>query len=356
MSGLSTRDLASMLDLVRDLHDADPSALPGRCIAAMRDLIGSEVTTYSDFDLRTSIALEATDPSGVVTAAGQEAFERHLHEHPLITHYARTGDGSARKSSDFISQAQLHRMGLYNEYIKPFFGTRFQIAFAIAARQSRVIGMSLARAGRDFSERERLMLNMLRPHVAQAVRHAETSKMLPRLEESGDTVDPGRLCVVIDAAGRVRATTPTADAWLQRFFGPPRAGRKLPEPIWRWVTAQMRARDRLQAPRAAADTLVVEEGGARLILRCVIRERALFVMLELVEPHDAARRLERLGLTPREAEVLTWVAEGKDSRAVATITGSSLRTVEKHLERIYRKLNVENRTAAAAVVHSLPRS
>lgn len=52
-------------------------------------------------------------------------------------------------------------------------------------------------------------------------------------------------------------------------------------------------------------------------------------------------------LTPREREVLAWVAAGKTNRDIGAILGASPRTVEKHLERIYEKLGVETRTAAA---------
>ena len=54
-----------------------------------------------------------------------------------------------------------------------------------------------------------------------------------------------------------------------------------------------------------------------------------------------------LGLTEREAEVLYWVAQGKTSPEVATILGTALKTVKKHLQHVYEKLNVETRTAAA---------
>jgi DNA-binding CsgD family transcriptional regulator len=58
-------------------------------------------------------------------------------------------------------------------------------------------------------------------------------------------------------------------------------------------------------------------------------------------------RLSRLGLTARESEVLTWVAQGKGNGDIALILGISPRTIEKHLQRIYEKLGVETRTAAA---------
>jgi DNA-binding NarL/FixJ family response regulator len=60
-------------------------------------------------------------------------------------------------------------------------------------------------------------------------------------------------------------------------------------------------------------------------------------------------QLEPLGLTPREAEVLFWIAQGKTNPEIGTITGIQLTTVKKHLESIYSKLGVENRTTAAAM-------
>jgi DNA-binding NarL/FixJ family response regulator len=61
------------------------------------------------------------------------------------------------------------------------------------------------------------------------------------------------------------------------------------------------------------------------------------------------KRLEALGLTPREAEILLWVAQGKTNPEIATILGIGLTTVKKHLEATFAKLGVENRTSAAAL-------
>jgi DNA-binding CsgD family transcriptional regulator len=57
-------------------------------------------------------------------------------------------------------------------------------------------------------------------------------------------------------------------------------------------------------------------------------------------------RLERWRLTPREREMLRWLAFGKTDRDIALLAGVSVRTVHKHLQRIYAKLGVETRTAA----------
>jgi LuxR family maltose regulon positive regulatory protein len=75
-------------------------------------------------------------------------------------------------------------------------------------------------------------------------------------------------------------------------------------------------------------------------VRDVIRRRGLPV------GHD---RRAPFGLSRREAEVLRWVSQGKRDREIAAILRISPRTVHHHLERIYAKLNVETRTAAAAI-------
>ncbi len=64
---------------------------------------------------------------------------------------------------------------------------------------------------------------------------------------------------------------------------------------------------------------------------------------------SSAVPLEALGLTPREAEVLLWVSQGKANADVATILEMSEKTVKIHLGHIFEKLNVETRTAAAVM-------
>jgi DNA-binding CsgD family transcriptional regulator len=65
----------------------------------------------------------------------------------------------------------------------------------------------------------------------------------------------------------------------------------------------------------------------------------------------------RFGLTMREAEVLLWVSRGKTNRDIGDILGMAPRTVNKHLEHLFRKLHVETRAAAAALaIKTLDRS
>jgi DNA-binding CsgD family transcriptional regulator len=76
------------------------------------------------------------------------------------------------------------------------------------------------------------------------------------------------------------------------------------------------------------------------------------ILLRLIEGDSNNDQLvlrNKLQLTQREAEVLLWIARGKSNRDVAEILTLSPRTVNKHLEQIFNKLGVENRTSAAAL-------
>lgn len=68
------------------------------------------------------------------------------------------------------------------------------------------------------------------------------------------------------------------------------------------------------------------------------------------KPADDTQSLkQQFSVTGREADVLLWIANGKTNREIGQILEMSPRTVNKHLEQIFKKLGVENRTSAAAV-------
>jgi len=93
-----------------------------------------------------------------------------------------------------------------------------------------------------------------------------------------------------------------------------------------------------------------QHGGlAAKISECVWPgEYLLLLQKTSSEPTPDALRTE-LGLTAREAEVLMWISRGKTNRDIGEILGSSPRTVNKHLEHIFEKLNVSTRSAAVSV-------
>jgi DNA-binding CsgD family transcriptional regulator len=72
--------------------------------------------------------------------------------------------------------------------------------------------------------------------------------------------------------------------------------------------------------------------------------------------HCSLEALASLALTPREAEVLFWISQGKSNHDIGIILGAKTGTICKHVEHIFGKLNVENRTAAAVMALEAYRS
>lgn len=74
-----------------------------------------------------------------------------------------------------------------------------------------------------------------------------------------------------------------------------------------------------------------------------------FRISEMMAGMETAILQRALGLTPRESDVLLWIANGKSNRDASEILNISARTVNKHLAQIFIKLGVESRAAAASI-------
>ncbi|MGQ9369372.1 response regulator [Azospirillum sp. ST 5-10] len=153
----------------------------------------------------------------------------------------------------------------------------------------------------------------------------------------------GRFLFAADTAGRVRWCTPQAAQLLAEILGAPDAA--LPPEVGGWLAAS--------AAHGPADgPLLAGAGGRGVRVAYVGRigpDEHLLRLAEAAAGGPEGLLKERLALTAREAEVLLWLARGKPNRDIAEILGLSPRTVNKHLEQIFAKLGVENRTAAATL-------
>jgi DNA-binding NarL/FixJ family response regulator len=95
-----------------------------------------------------------------------------------------------------------------------------------------------------------------------------------------------------------------------------------------------------------------EDGGQHVRLAVIGRSAGgdLLIRATEVRSRKPEEMLSReLGLTAREGDVLYWLCQGKSNRDIAQILNLSPRTVMKHIEQIFVKMQVENRTAAASV-------
>jgi DNA-binding response OmpR family regulator/DNA-binding CsgD family transcriptional regulator len=154
----------------------------------------------------------------------------------------------------------------------------------------------------------------------------------------------GRYLFAVDRQGRLLWSTPQAQKLLdetRQLNGT--AQFKLSAPQLKWL---------LQAAEGSnhASTEWNAQIGLRLFYLGKLAPGELLLRLahseQAITPADLRKEL---GLTGRESEVLSWISKGKTNRDIAQILGLSPRTIDKHLEQIYAKLGVENRTAAAAL-------
>jgi DNA-binding CsgD family transcriptional regulator len=201
------------------------------------------------------------------------------------------------------------------------------------------LNVSLSRSALSFSEEERRMLDLLRPHLAQVYKG---SRLDSYLSEAVGIANVGFL--VADRAGKIRYATGKARRLLKEYFCPD-PQMTLPDRVQAWLTRKAQPRSLL----SSIPDLTINFGHKTLAVQTTSKPEApeyrLFLR-ENVESLDAAP-LQKLGLTHREAEVLLWVSQGKSNAEIAIILASKVRTVAKHLERVFAKLMVENRTAAA---------
>ena len=362
MDRLRHRDLRALLAFLEGAygcHDLD--GFVGYVIRHLAPLVPGDLVAYNEINPRRQRIVWREEPSlATLVPDGRQVFERHMGDHPLIAHYRRTHDGRARKISDFLTLRQFRRTALYQEFFRRFEGGDHQLVITLPAPPPLVLGVSVNRDRPDFVERERLVMDLLRPHLVQAYRNAELVTDLREGLALGDQA-LAHLGVGVIAVGRdgvVRSAAAAARRRVTAYFG--RWGARLPETLRRWVAAQeARLRPAGDAPAARAP-LVVEREGWRLVVRLVSEaEQRLLLLVEepaALSPAAVATRVRSHGFTRREAEVLAWVAEGKTNVEIATILGTRRRTVSKQLERVFEKLGVETRTAAAVRVLELVRA
>jgi DNA-binding CsgD family transcriptional regulator len=290
------------------------------------ELVEADWVTYCELDRVRKRALLNVQRQGDTS----EPDDDHLFwtvvvdEHPVCVRHQQ-GYVGALKVSDFLSRRELHATRLYDLWFRPV-DIEHELNVAIPSPLWHTKTFLFDRQGRrDFTERDRLVLEALLPHLTRLWQAARTRRLLAAALTELETASPAdsRGVILLAAGGGVEFATPPARRLVGEFF-PDRLGARLPDALDTWLEA------------GAAAPLVRCRDGRRLTV-----ERSGDTLL--VE----ARQAEAL-LTPREREVLSWVARGKTNAEIARLLWLSPSTVGKHLENVYGKLGVSTRTAAVA--------
>jgi DNA-binding CsgD family transcriptional regulator len=246
-----------------------------------------------------------------------------LEEHPLCLRQ-QEGHFDAIKLSDFLTQRELHRTWVYDNFFAP--DVDYLITVAIPSPLWHTKTFLLSRSGgHDFTERDRHLLDLLQPHLTRLWLAAKTQRLLSSALAELDRVDEHdpRGVILLGLGGEIEFASPPSERLLREFF-PAKGGRQLPLALSEWLES---GETKPLIRRRGEWQLTVEQADGTLLLE---------------------ERHERIELTAREREVLAWVARGKTNDEIARLLWLAPSTVGKHLENIYTKLGVSTRTAAVA--------
>jgi DNA-binding CsgD family transcriptional regulator len=255
---------------------------------------------------------------------------------PIGGYRRRTGHFGMVKWSDFFGRRQRIRHD-----VQPEIPVVDMASVWLAPSLVHKISLVFCSERRDFTERDRLVLDRLRPCLAGLYRAAGLQRLLGAalagLEHGSDAEGHGVLLRGRD--GSVEFASPRAKALLTAYFG--ESGGRLPPQLETWIRTQEKRSDRSATTPASPFTLA--RAGRRLVVDATGPALPLLLLVEEVAP--------RVALTQREWDVMRCVAAGKSNVEISGLLWIAPTTVGKHLENIYAKLGVHSRTAAVA---SLP--
>jgi DNA-binding CsgD family transcriptional regulator len=331
---LAERDATALLEVVAELDRLDdPLPFPPRFLKTLARLIGTGSAGYSMLDRsneRLVQEIEWCNGDEYVEGPSDESgnpYWRLRHSHPLCSYRERTGDWThAHTVSEFASQRAFRRSAVWDEVYRHE-GINYWLDMGLPPQEGVTRVFIFTHALRDFGDRERLLLQLLQPHLERRAREVEERdaavEALAALEDARNGDQPHDI-VLATASGTIEFGSPHSRELLRRYLGVVNGA--VPAAILGGTTVLPGADGRLTIRAARAGDLVV---------------------LLLAEEDTRAERL-----TPRQREVLAGVAAGLTDAEIAERLGVARATVGKHLEAIYERLDVHNRTSAAALLRS----
>jgi DNA-binding CsgD family transcriptional regulator len=192
----------------------------------------------------------------------------------------------------------------------------------VSASDVHVAWLSLDSTGHDFTLRDRRVLELLEPHFVTRVGAARLRRCFAAATAALEAGDESPAVLIAARDGEIEYASAAARRLLETYFG--ETDGRLPQPL---------AEQRNDGPPAYAAV----KDGTGLLVHGAGADGALLL-----------REEPNVALTRRQRDVLRCIAAGKTTVETARLLWVSEATVSKHLEHVYRKLGVTNRTAALA--------
>jgi DNA-binding CsgD family transcriptional regulator len=338
MPWLADADLRAAHGFARALFGArTASELRRRALSGLAELVPADVLMWDRVKLATGVVRHEAVPADAEPPGAFATVVGDLAGHPLLAaHAARRR--AALRLSEAVEPGRLSHSELYGDLLHPS-GVEYAIAIAVRAERREMVVAGLGRGERQFSERDRDVLDLVRPGVEAALRDAQARERLVRALATSPP--PGTAVVLLDRYGEIEQSSLDAERWLAEHFGAAEHPGWLPEAVAAWLALP------------PLPPLVSVRGGRRLTVHLLPGDpHALLLEEEVASFRPDA--LDRLGLTPREIEVLCAAAAIEEEANIAWELCLSLHAVRDRLAHLEAKLGVQ--TAADAVTRALRES
>lgn len=347
---LSHRDLDACTKALPRLYAPTlPGQFPRHLHPILSDLVPVEHVSYNEFDKHEPRSIFTSFPKqpGV-----QWLFPEIQHFYPLL---AQSRQIESKKKASTRAVRQIKDTTVFRDYYRQS-DAKYQMLCFLRWDSGSGVVLALNRSD-NFSERDRSVLTFLSPHIRQAYQNAcialEQAVSLERLGEGLGGM--GRAVVLTDAGGRIQWQSSLGAAWLKEFFPDSQCKQQLPLLLKKQL-ARTERMARVGRPNFS-ELRLPTRGGQRLLMLCGKTGDGGFVITLMRERERIDATMTRsFGLTPREAEILYWLSEAKTNPEIAAITGAGVRTVHKHVEHLFAKLEVENRLQAQRLGWELRRT
>jgi DNA-binding CsgD family transcriptional regulator len=190
-------DLQGVLGFLREAGaETGPDPLPSRILGLLRTLVPSDAVSWHEWSIdgsRSRYVVSSIDPDR--TATVWEAYGEYRHQDPLPGGAPGATQspalvGRALKLSDFLSDRKFRRLDLYAYVCKPL-GVEHVLKLFLPSRNGVARNLVFDRGGRDFSERDRDVVDLLRPHIVQLEEQAKARRVAAAL--AAGAVEPGEV-------------------------------------------------------------------------------------------------------------------------------------------------------------------
>jgi len=338
---LKEGDSAAILDLVEGLTAAETLDEYSRmAMIGMRELIPCIDSSYNEMNPSAGRIRWTAEPENSRMGEFAPLFAQLMRQNPLVSHFEDTADTRAMMWSDLMSPDEIQQTELWQSMFRPL-GVYSQMAMVVPTPPGIVVGFAVNTDETGFSERDRAVFNALRPHLAHFYRSI-------RLQQEAQEV-AGWTGALANGGGIVEAVTNNSKDLADATGITLSTGEPLPDSLRRPFENGVKGYNPSRPAVLSRSTRLSEEadGVAGWHVPGPIGPHVVVVQTQV----DAmGRRLTEAGLTGRQAEVALQLAEGGTNAVIARRLGIAEGTLRKHLEKVYRALDVTDRASAIAKI------